>query len=544
LDKLPYVRGAIFNSYDEDHTTCHPKTRIDLLQQIQDWAQDPDSKSIFWLNGMAGTGKSTISWTFAKWLTEQGRHAATDLGASFFFKRGEGDRGSASRFHPTIVRDLVLKVPGLDRLVAEVIDADPSVFDKALGEQFNKLIYQPLQKVKSTPGSCPTLIVVVDALDECEKPRDIDIILGLWSQLPQITTVHIKLFLTSRPDLPILQKFRKIPTSDHHDMILHDEVPRTTIRNDILIFLKDKFELIREDYNDDPPSGTLLDDHWPGDQTLQALLDVAVPLFIVAATVCRYVGDSNWNPQERLETILQFQATGQLEQMEQTYLPVLTQVSMLFNKSHEKEKLHQEFRMILGSIVTLTEPLSITSLAVLLVVPRDVIVRRLRLLHCVLHVPVDVETPVRILHQSFPEFLLSDKLQGQPFGVDGPAMHRMLLLRCLDLLSGSTGLRENLCQLRYPGQLRRDIDQATIAERLSAALQYACVHWVYHAQRSKVQIHDDDEVHVFLKKDFLHWLEAMSLLNRIADVIGYIGVLQQIISVCDLVRKTLTGDWL
>jgi pantothenate kinase-related protein Tda10 len=62
----------MFNSYGDDHITCHPATRVDLLRQIQDWAQQPDSKSIFSLNGVASTGKSTISRTIAEWLASQG----------------------------------------------------------------------------------------------------------------------------------------------------------------------------------------------------------------------------------------------------------------------------------------------------------------------------------------------------------------------------------------------------------------------------------------------------------------------------------------
>ena len=73
LDKLPYAKGAMFNSYGDDHITCHPATRVDLLRQIQDWAQRQDGKSIFWLNGVAGTGKLTISRTIAEWLVSQGR---------------------------------------------------------------------------------------------------------------------------------------------------------------------------------------------------------------------------------------------------------------------------------------------------------------------------------------------------------------------------------------------------------------------------------------------------------------------------------------
>jgi hypothetical protein len=115
--------------------------------------------------------------------------------------------------------------------MAEVISSDPTIFNKALREQFNKLIYQPLRKVNLTLYNYPTLVIVVDALDECEKQRDIKVILELWSRLPQIATVRLKLFLTSRPELPILQNFRKISTDTHRDMILHDEaeVPQATI---------------------------------------------------------------------------------------------------------------------------------------------------------------------------------------------------------------------------------------------------------------------------------------------------------------------------
>jgi hypothetical protein len=132
LSKLPYARGAMYNSYGDENIICHPATRVDLLHKVQDWAQDSQSKSIFWLSGMAGTGKSTISRTVAEWLAGHGQLGGINLGGSFFFKRGEGDRGSALRFFPTITRQLVSKVPGLDSLVADVIASDPSIFDKAL----------------------------------------------------------------------------------------------------------------------------------------------------------------------------------------------------------------------------------------------------------------------------------------------------------------------------------------------------------------------------------------------------------------------------
>lgn len=532
LNTLPHAEGAMFNSYEDDQILCHPATRVDLLHQIQDWAQKSDSKSIFWLNGMAGTGKSTISRTLAEWLTGQGRHEAVDLGASFFFKRGEGDRGSASRFFPTITRQLVLKIPGLDTRVADVISSDPLVFAKSLGEHFDKLIFQPLRTVNLTAGGCSTFIVVVDALDECEKERDIKAILDLWSRLPQIRTIRLKLFLTSRPHLPVRMGFKKMNVDTHQDLVLHDEVPRATIQHDIFVFLKDAFLKIQKNYNEDP-SGAQLDPDWPGDKVIQALVDMAVPLFIVAATVVRYVGDPNFIPEDQLKNILHFRKIGQLEQMEQTYLPVLTQLPATLSDIGDKERLYQEFQEIVGSIITLAEPLSVASLAVLLNIVQQTIVHRLRPLHSVLRVPTDPKTPVRTLHLSVSEFLLSEKHRQEPFGVNGPVRHKMLLQRCLELLSGSDGLRENLCDFKYPGQPRREVDPTMINERLSPAFQYACRYWVHHVQHSEVLIDDDDEVLVFLRKHFLHWLEALSLMNRIAEVIGQVGVLLSLVSVSD-----------
>jgi hypothetical protein len=195
---------------------------------------------------------------------------------------------------------------------------------------------------------------------------------------------------------------------------------------------------------------------------------------IVAATICRFVDDPNWNPQERLETILQFPGIGEMEQMEQTYLPVLTQMTATLANLPDTDRLHEEFRMIVGSIIALAEPISITSLATLLTLSPETIALRLRPLHSVLRVPADAETPIRTLHLSFGEFLLSGKLSDKPFGINSPTTHQMLSTKCLELLSRADGLRESICDLKCPGQSRQEVDSSTITQRLSPALQYAC----------------------------------------------------------------------
>ncbi|KAK4205815.1 hypothetical protein QBC37DRAFT_236891, partial [Rhypophila decipiens] len=109
LSKLPVVKGAAFNSHaEEHHARCHPDTRTELLCQIRDWTNNPQAEGIFWLCGMAGTGKSTISRTVASQLSAEGV-----LGASFLFKKGDGDRGKAAKFFTTIASQLVHQLPFL-----------------------------------------------------------------------------------------------------------------------------------------------------------------------------------------------------------------------------------------------------------------------------------------------------------------------------------------------------------------------------------------------------------------------------------------------
>src|SRR5271154_2819111 len=165
IAKLPSAKGATFDSHQDEHDArCLEDTRVDVRRQITEWAEDPHGKSIFWLNGMAGTGKSTISRTVAQFFEEKGQ-----LGASFFFKRGEGDRGNASRFFTTIAVQLAIKVPDLVPSIAKVIEVDPTISEKTLKEQFEKLILQPLFEMTYAPSAASTLIIVIDALDECER---------------------------------------------------------------------------------------------------------------------------------------------------------------------------------------------------------------------------------------------------------------------------------------------------------------------------------------------------------------------------------------
>ncbi|KAE8389594.1 NACHT and WD40 domain protein [Aspergillus alliaceus] len=498
LANLRVAEGAFYNSYANQHEDfCLQNTRTELLQQISKWAGS-NGKFIFWLNGMAGTGKSTIARTVAESFQNQGL-----LGASFFFKRGEADRGNAKYLISTVTRQLVTRYHRLATEVLNAIKNDPNIASKSLSEQCEKLLHQPLVKLHLDQPT--TIVIVVDALDECDKEDDIQVILQLLFKLQEIKSVCLRVFLTSRPELPIRLGLEQ--DKNHQDLVLH-ELPASMVERDIRVFLEHKLSKIQHERSLSPD--------WPGNDNVERLVQMAVPLFIFAATACRFIKEGT-HPKKRLQKLLEFQVTATATQLDKIYLPVLNQ--LISDDKDDLKELIEEFQDIVGVIVLLTTPLSVRSLSQLLQISADDISELLDPLHSVLSVPSDREAPVRILHLSFRDYLLITK---SPFYIHEQKTHGKIASHCLQVMEAR--LKHNICGLASYGMQRKDIDPQVINQHLTADLQYSCRYWVYHLKQSQGHI-SESEILSFLKKHFLHWLEALALVGSISDTVEIIDTL-------------------
>jgi len=107
----------------------------------------------------------------------------------------------------------------------------------------------------------------------------------------------------------------------------------------------------------------------------------------------------------------------------------------------------------------------------------------------------------------------------------------MIAIKCLELMDSTEGLRRNPCNLDSLGTLRGQISDQNVNECISLELQYACRYWVGHLEQSKKALKHQNDVHMFLRKHLLHWLEAMSLLGRMTEAIATITTLQSILMV-------------
>ncbi|RDW70114.1 hypothetical protein BP5796_08511 [Coleophoma crateriformis] len=525
LDKLRSVDNAMFDSHDEEHNArCYPSKRVGLLQQVKTWASDGGSECIFWLNGMAGTGKSTISRTVAQNFADKG-----ELGASFFFKRGEGDRGHARFFITTIATQLARKVPSLTLHVKNAIEADPAISQKAIRQQFETLLLQPLSKMRNSFQESLRIVIIIDALDECDCEEEISIIISLLPQVKHISSVQLKVFLTSRPELPVRLGFEDI--SGKYKGLVLQEIPKPIIRDDILVFLEHELAIIRDDYYKSVKTiRRQLPFDWPGRANVQILVEMAIPLFILATTICRFINDRRCGqPNDQLTKVLKYQTKSQASKLDATYLPVLIQLIVGVTQS-EKRSIVEEFQQVVGSIVILASPLPATSLDRLLSVSEGTVDSRTDLLHSVLSIPSDPDHPIRLLHLSFRDFLLdSEKCEINPFWVEEKQAHQRIFDCCIQLMSSF--LKKDICGLEAPGVHVEDVTSSQVDRCLPSEVRYAYLYWIQHLQSSGAQLHDNQQVHHFLKVHLLHWLEALGWIGKISEGILAIISLEEQISV-------------
>jgi hypothetical protein len=323
--------------------------------------------------------------------------------------------------------------------------------------------------------------------------------------------VRLRIFITSRPELPIRLGFKDVQ-GKYQGLALH-QIPEQVVEQDISTFLGYELARIKKAYNGQVPLG------WPGEDDIRTLAQMAVPLFIFAATVCRFVDDKGRsNPVKRLKTVLEYRTATRnstLDKLDATYLPVLDQLTS-GRTDQDKAEVLAEFRNVVGPVVLLAQPLSARSLAQLLAVEPEDVHALLNSLHSVLDIPSVDDAPVRLFHLSFRDYLVDPaKRTKNEFWIDEAKYHKTLAERCIRLMGQC--LKQDICRLKVPGKLRSEVSQQTINTHLSPAVQYACQYWVHHLNESKYNIEDDGLVHTFLTGYLLHWLEALSLLGRLSD---------------------------
>ncbi|CAE7061018.1 unnamed protein product [Rhizoctonia solani] len=389
LKDLRPAKSARFNSElstEVSRRGCTKHTRTKILDDSTAWSEDPNLAKVYWMNGMAGTGKTTIAYTLCERL-----EAGKQLAASFFCTRASPECREAKRIIPTIAYQIARSFTAFRYSLCQELKKDPDASAGQLSNQFEKLLKQPLMAAKDKLPN--NLVIVVDALDECSDPHIVELFLDLLFRL--VMELPVKFFVTSRPEPAIRNKM--MPESERSRSILYlHEIERSLVQADIELYLRDELAAIS-----------------PADEDIRELAEHAGSLFIYAATVARYVRPAGKavNSKARLKAILAAgtESTTTLSAIDALYKAILTDAIYDHELALDEQN---EIRLVLHTVVCACEPILIQTLSTLSGLDdKDNAIAALQPLRSVLHVS-DHSELVTTLHASFPDFIFNRERSG------------------------------------------------------------------------------------------------------------------------------------
>jgi hypothetical protein len=482
---------------------CLRGTRKDILWEIEHWLTSEQGRRVFWLNGLAGTGKSTIAQTFAETTFADGK-----LGASFFCSRDFEDRSNLRVIFPTLACQLAYQYPLLRKELLQVLKARPDVGRESLCSQVEKLIIGPLKATRIST------LIIIDALDECKDEEPASAILSILSRyVDQIPDV--KFFITGRPEPRIRSGFRLRLLVPITEVLKLHEVKPKAVNRDIELFFRVQLTCLTENRSDCDST-----EDWPSSSDIRVLCKKAAGFFIYASTVVKFVTSENDRPAERLALVTSLPESTTEEGksgVDQLYIRVLEQA--FHGISDDNNKRYPHFRAVVGTILLIFNPLSIMGLSELLGHhPLDTC-STIRPLHSLLVVPETTEDPILTIHKSFPDFLTDPEwCKNKHFFVDPMVHHVEILFLCFNLMRAR--LKKNICNLDDHVVLSGVEDfSACQKDHIGDALEYACCFWAKHLLRTPSSGPHIEEVQKAIDKFFTtflpYWIEVLALTGNL-----------------------------
>jgi hypothetical protein len=514
------VLDAEWHSGRDGISGCLKGTREGLLEDIDIWRKGGTSTSLlYWLYGEGGTGKSTIMCSACRKYANEKL-----LGASFFFSRDQHDRSRMDQFFFTLAYRLCRSFPLLQAPITRALK-DQGIFVPNLRHQLRELILNPIREI-SDSLSCPILIVI-DALDECEGFRGADAIVEFidalaveWEALTAIPMV--KFLVASRPHSHLVRVSSKTQVRRNSKVLHLNQIERSIQEADLRTYATHGLEEIAFEYRSiaEEEGWHALRSDWPSRSDVDALLDLAGGLFISVATLLRLLKfeeeeGRNISPQRTLE---QLRGIGSQSQgLDRTYLAVLKVAARV----HRSPKALRQLRLLLAFIVLSFDRLPVAEISFLLSIKAESFLPALR---SVVEVAKGKRS-LRALHTSFHDFITDPtRCVGEGiYHIDAQSYHLELAKICLRQLGS---LKRDLLDLkdiyqrRLPKIKNTDIQEyiATIPLHWSYSIKF----WIAHAILSTPSGCLEDRELVVLMEEFansrlLYWIEAL----------GYLGHLNQ-----------------
>jgi len=481
---------------------CTPGTRERILGDITTWARDSSSESqtVYWLFGLAGTGKSTIAFTLARRFELAGNTDTTALGGNFFCSRQFEETKQAKRIVRTVVYHLALVCKPFANALTRFGRFDAIYRD--FRTQLEDLLVNPWRESESDrladPSMPPYYLIIIDALDEIDGKGGSDFLRNLLDIINKHHLRGLKFFATSRPDPGLVNHLISFEDKQLYRL---EEVPFEEAQEDIEKYLNASLP------------------HFIGHPEMDRLVSQAAGLFIYAATVVKYLADHEEVEQKKLLDQLFASSALRFPQMEEDEAPLLDQLylQLLSNAFRDVRPLARQDRLKILHTILCTAERTSTSVVANLFSPSNadsfikVVDTVLAQLHAVLYIQHD---QVLWYHKSFPDFLF-DLDRSKKFWCNEAENHRRLVESCFQIMK--SGIRFNIANIPSSFVLDRDNTMLpeAVKKNIPPFLSYSCRNWDHHlcAMETRDITPLCETLSEFLKLPVLFWIEAMNLLG-------------------------------
>ncbi|KAF8325230.1 uncharacterized protein EI90DRAFT_3073466 [Cantharellus anzutake] len=447
---LSELRYPIIAHHDPAEA-CLEGTRTRLIDCIMSWCRnmEDDTKRVMLLTAVAGAGKTSVAHSIAAKCESEGLLLLT-----FFFKAGEQSR--PDHLFSGMARSLAKRDPSYCASITSILRDDPTLATASFSVQFERLVAGPLRwRAFGDP-----VVVIVDALDECE-PGDFERLADIFRKEAPKLPSNIKFFVTSRPTYLVNCLLSPNFPIDRSGIDILDNANK----QDCSVYVRMQLHRLKGDR-----SGCE-DGFEEEDSLVEDISEKAGGLFIWISTVFRYV---------RLLNTGTSRSTDSPEGvMGMLYMTILDKCGW-----GEEDFVH-DYPIVMGAILIAEQPLSIAAWDAILSPflnssVRDTLVELASLL---LGVP-NSDTPIRIIHQSFREFLTSQigpESLDHRYMVDMRRVNATMALRCTEILNKDLCCVEGLGLIEYLGQ--KDELPRIPQEMLSEQLRYSCRYTVCHLNK-------------------------------------------------------------
>ncbi|KAF7973900.1 hypothetical protein HWV62_14044 [Athelia sp. TMB] len=483
LDRLPYAEGV---SWDP-RLVCLLGTRRTIMALVQEWSCSDDPQNVFWLEGVAGSGKTAIAHAVAQVL-----HRLGILASTFFFNRNVISRNNPQMLITTIARDVANRHPALAADISRVLEEELGLASAPITRQYEALILGPLQRHR-VDGP---IVIVIDALDESDADdANLPLLSILRTEAGRLPS-QFRIFVTSRPTRIIRQSLLGM----RHVRECNIDINSPESRRDIAVYVD--AQLV-----DNKALSELAQDR----ALIHSLKIKAEGLFIWISTILSYLRNA-YNPKAKLRALLSNSTAIGIpdadEKMDALYTVILDTCGFW-----DDEEFIKDYQLVMGVIMAAERPLSSTTLRALCDDLQDLPPARLLERFGSVIVGFDDEhEPIRILHLSFREFVTNraDKnIKTRKFFISQEEHSHRLAAFCLKTIARElksapiTGL----------GYLETDSDESPGIPKLhgiSEQLLYACEALPRHIAHVKKSGNMTPLIVHFLSRNRTRWLEIVA----------------------------------